>query len=280
MSMDTKQAEREYLARAGTERWERVKPFSTPGHDDVEEAARLMHDFAVALACLRPRPGERVLDLGAGSCWCSEWLQRLNIDTVSVDIAFDMLRIGRDRLPHTRRLAAGDLESLPFLDASFDKAVCLNAFHHVPDGRKALAEVRRVLRPGGLVLFSEPGRGHADAESSVVATGECGVLEQEVIVAPFLESCAAAGFVDVRLKPVAYAVPWYEADLARWTRWERAASTTRPVRALAKLWRAVLEGVGAAKETTGFESALGIELIRILKGAIDNHPIVVARRPG
>ena len=279
MSSETKQAERDYVARAGTARWERVKPFSTPGHDDVEEAAHLMHDFAVALACLRLVPGEHVLDLGAGSCWCSEWLQRLNIETVSVDISFDMLRIGRGRLPHAQRLAAGDLESLPFLDASFDKAICLNAFHHVPDGRKALAEVRRVLRPGGLVLFSEPGRGHADAETSRVATGACGVLEQEILVAPFLEACAAAGFVDVRIKPVAYAVPWYDADLDKWRRWERVAGTNRPLRALAKIWRAALEGVGAAKETTGFDVALGMELIRVLKGAIENHPIVIARRP-
>ncbi len=51
--------EKHYVTRAGTERWERVKPFSTPGHDDVAHASQLVHDFGVALAVLEPKPGER-----------------------------------------------------------------------------------------------------------------------------------------------------------------------------------------------------------------------------
>src|SRR5690349_1651908 len=39
--------EKHYMERAGTERWERVKPFSTPGHDDVAQAAQLVHDFGM-----------------------------------------------------------------------------------------------------------------------------------------------------------------------------------------------------------------------------------------
>lgn len=276
---DTKRAEREYLARAGTERWERSKPFSTPGHDDVAMAAQLIHDFSVMLECLQPRPGDRVLDLAAGGCWCSEWLQRLNVETVSVDISLDMVRVGRARLPRLPSVVVGDLESLPFRDASVDKAFCLNAFHHVPDAPKALASIYRVLRPGGQVLFSEPGRGHADADTSHHAEQDWGVLEQEILAGPFLEACAAAGFVDVRLKPLAYVVPWYEVDAGKWRLWDRAAARKRPLRAAMKMGRAILEGLGLAKAGAGFHDALGTELLRIVGGAIDNHPIVVARRP-
>jgi SAM-dependent methyltransferase len=278
MSGDSKAAEKAYLARAGSERWERVKPFSSPGHDDTREGARLIHDFAVALLCLEPKPGDRVLDLGAGSCWVSEWLRRFNVDTVSVDLALDMLHVGRVRLGSDAALVAGDLEALPLAGASVDHAVCLNAFHHVPDGRAALAEIHRVLRPGGRLLLGEPGCGHADAETSVTATGGYGVREADVIASTLVADCVRAGFARVAIKPLVHAVPWFEIDAERWGRWERYAAERRPLRAARRLWRALGEAVGAGKQTTAFEDTIGMELVRIVKGAIEHHPIVLATK--
>src|SRR5262245_53022715 len=94
---DTKQAEKEYLERAGSSDWERVKPFSPPGSETLDESARLLHDFAVAMLTLRPEPDERILDLGAGGCWCADLLTRLNRQAIAVDISLDMLRAGRSR---------------------------------------------------------------------------------------------------------------------------------------------------------------------------------------
>ena len=278
VSADSKQAEREYLARAGTERWERVKPFSSPGHDDVLEGARLIHDFAVTLLCLQPKPGEIVLDLGAGSCWVSEWLGRFNVETIAVDIAIDMLRVGRTRLGAGARLIACDLEALPLAPASVDKAVCLNALHHVPDAALALREIHRVLKPGGRVFFSEPGRGHAANETSVTAVDGYGVQERDVIASTLVGDCVAAGFAKVAIKPMTHAVPWFEIDAERWARWERYAAERRPVRASKRAVRAVAEGFGIGKDTAAFEDTIGMELVRIVKGAIDNHPIVVAEK--
>jgi ubiquinone/menaquinone biosynthesis C-methylase UbiE len=278
VSADSKRAEQAYLERARTERWERVKPFSSPGYDDVEEGARLIHDFAVALLCLEPRPGECVLDLGAGSCWVSEWLRRFNVETVSVDIALDMLRVGQSRLGPTARVIVGDLEALPLAGQSIDKAVCLNAFHHVPDGALALREIYRVLKPGGRLLLAEPGRGHAEKETSVTAAGDYGVQERDVIASSLVADCVRAGFARVSIKPLAHTVPWYEIDAERWARWERYASERRPLRASKRALRAVAEGLGIGKHTTAFEDTLGMELVRIVKGAIEHHPIVLAEK--
>ncbi len=274
----SKAAEKSYMSRAGSEHWERTKPFAPPGHDMLPQGLPLILDFAVAVTFLDLKPGERVLDLGAGSCWVSEWLQRLNVPTVSVDISVEMLRVGRDRLPRAPLVVAGDLEQLPLGSGSFDKALCLNAFHHVPDMPKALGEICRVLRSGGRIVFSEPGRGHAEAATSERATGEFGVTEQDIIVAEFFDSCRAAGFSKVRLKPMSYAIPQFELNGEQWTAWNRLARSRRPLRALRKMWLAALEVVGAGKRGVLFEEALSRDLVRLLRGAMEDHPVIVATK--
>jgi ubiquinone/menaquinone biosynthesis C-methylase UbiE len=273
-----KQAEKDYARLAGSLPWERTKPFAPVGHDMIGESAALIRDFAVMLACLAPMPGETILDLGAGSGWCSEWLQRLNVNAIAVDLAIDMLRIARERLPHSGRLAAGDLEHLPFGTSRIDAVVCLNAFHHVPDMPRALREIHRVLKPGGRAIFAEPGRGHATTETSRHAVESFGVTEQDVLVTPFLRACQDAGFDRVRLKPIAYVVPYFEADLARWTEWHRVADTPRPLRAARKLWLNLLEIVGLGKGGPIFQDAIGMEVLRILRHAMEDHPIVVVTK--
>jgi ubiquinone/menaquinone biosynthesis C-methylase UbiE len=275
----TREAEKHYVSIAGTERWERVKPFSTPGYDDVAQSAHLIHDFAVALACLRPRPGERVLDVGAGSCWVSEWLRRLNVCTISIDLSEEMLRIGRQRLGSAAWIIAGDFEQLPLANSTVDKAICLNAFHHVPDGGAALRELFRVLRPGGEAFFSEPGEGHSDAPSSATAVQQHGVQERDVLVSQFTADCGAAGFINVRLKPLVGLVSDFDIPAERWTQWERLADSRRPRRALAKIVRGCLEIFGLGKQGPLFEEALGMELTRVLRQTIQHHPMVVVSKP-
>jgi len=52
-------------------------------------------------------------------------------------------------------LIKGDAEQLPFEDASFDAVFDFGVLHHVPDWKKAIAEIRRVLKPGGTFYFDE-----------------------------------------------------------------------------------------------------------------------------
>jgi SAM-dependent methyltransferase len=233
----------------------------------------------MALSVLQPTPGQRVLDLGAGSCWASEWLQRLNVETVSVDLSESLLRMGRARLQPDSAVICADIEALPLAAESCDLALCLNALHHVPNRQRALESIRRVLRPGGRVLFSEPGEGHAGAESSRRAVDRFGVQEEDVPPGELLAGCERAGFTDVRLVPFAHVIPHFEVDAATWAQWERLARHQRPRRALRKMLRAVVELFGVAKEGPMFEEALGMELVRLLHAASCHHPIVLARRP-
>lgn len=275
---DRKQSEKEYLRRTGARRWEEFKPFLPPGTQAGEESAYLILDFAVLLLTLNPSPSDLILDLGAGSCWCSEWLERLNFRTVALDISHDMLQIGKARLSPTkgRRLVVGDMEGLPFADSSFQRAFCLNAFHHVPDTLEALREIARVVTPDGVVLFSEPGRGHAEKPASVAAMRDCGVLERDILISEFLETCVHAGFADARLQPMSHVIPRFDLKKSAWDAWRAMARSKRPVRGLRKLWRAALEIAGLGKESVLFEEAFAIRLVRLLEPIVEQHPVITA----
>jgi SAM-dependent methyltransferase len=276
---DSKQAEKEYLARTGSSTWERVKPFSQPGADTLDESAQLLHDFAIAMMALRPAPDDLILDLGAGGCWCSDLLGRLNRRSVAVDISFDMLRTGRERPTGTGiRAVTGDLEMLPFRSGTFDKAVCLSAIHHVPNITRAVGEIGRVLTDAGIALFSEPGRGHADAAVSTAAMRDFGVLEQEILIADFAAACRAAGFQDVRIKTLSYSIPAFDLTPEQFIEWTRLAESKRPARAVQKIVRGVLEFLGLGKKDVLFEEAFGMSLVRTLRHAMEDHPIILASK--
>lgn len=278
---DTKQAEKEYLARTGASAWERVKPFSHPGADTLVESARLLHDFAVAMLTLQPGPDDLILDLGAGGCWCSDLLRRLNRRTVAVDIAVDMLQEGRRRQNGAAiHAVAGDMERLPFRTGVFSKAICLSAVHHVPDIGRAVGEIARVLDDDGVALFSEPGQGHSTQPFSVAAMRDFGVLEQDIVVSTFVEQCRDAGFRDVRLKAMSYAMPEFDLTPEQWSAWSDLARRKRPIRALRKMWSAVLEFLGLGKGSVLFEETLAMSLVRLLRGAMEDHPIIVASKRG
>ena len=279
MSGGSKQAEKEYLARTGSSAWERAKPFSHAGADTLTESAQLLHDFAVAMLTLEPAPGDLILDLGAGACWCSDLLGRLNRKSIAIDISLDMLRAGRSRPSgESIRAVVGDLEQLPFRTATFRKAVCLNAIHHVPDIPAAIREVARVLTDDGVALFSEPGRGHAEAAVSTAAVSDFGVLEQEILVPEFTRACRDAGFLDVRIKMLSHAIPRVDLAPEEWEAWRGLAATRRPVRALRKIVRGVAEVFGLGKDGPLFEEAFGMTIVRTLRHVVEHHPIIVASK--
>ena len=106
-----------------------------------------------------PLVKRRVLDCGCGGGAYVRALVALGADAFGVE--FDDRKLaGKAGLGEAlaARLSLGDLEALAFPDASFDVALANEVLEHVPDDRGALAEVRRVLRPGGRLLVLSPTR--------------------------------------------------------------------------------------------------------------------------
>ncbi len=100
--------------------------------------------------------GQRVLDLGCGAGLFLGWLSgRRDLRLHGLDISLASLRASHERAPSVH-LALGDAERLPYADRSFDRVVCNGAAHHLPHLEVALAELRRVLMPGGRIVLFEP----------------------------------------------------------------------------------------------------------------------------
>ena len=95
-----------------------------------------------------------MLDAGCGT---GLNLSSMPSGSVGLDINPRNLALIRSRLPD-RMAVEGDIENMPFGGAAFETVVCTEVLEHVPYPDRALAEIGRVLRPGGLLLGSVPSR--------------------------------------------------------------------------------------------------------------------------
>jgi demethylmenaquinone methyltransferase/2-methoxy-6-polyprenyl-1,4-benzoquinol methylase len=101
------------------------------------------------------RPGERVLDLAAGTATSSAALARTGADVVGCDFSLGMLRVGARAQHEGVDLVAGDALRLPFADASFDAVTISFGLRNTADPDLALRELLRVTRPGGRLVVCE-----------------------------------------------------------------------------------------------------------------------------
>jgi SAM-dependent methyltransferase len=102
--------------------------------------------------------GRRLLEIGLGYGTLGEALARLGADYHGLDIAegpVSMMRARLARVPgaRPRQVSQGSVLELPFEDASFDQVVSIGCLHHTGDLFGAVAECRRVLRPGGRLVM-------------------------------------------------------------------------------------------------------------------------------
>ncbi|NIQ59923.1 MAG: demethylmenaquinone methyltransferase [Gammaproteobacteria bacterium] len=128
------------------DRYDRVNDVLSLGQDRLWRRA--------VLGAVAPRPGERILDLAAGTGTSSEPLRAAGAWVAACDLSLGMLRKGRRHrgwLP----FVAGDALRLPFADASFDAVTISFGLRNVHDPAAALAEMRRVTRPGGRLVVCE-----------------------------------------------------------------------------------------------------------------------------
>lgn len=109
---------------------------------------------AAMVRAVAPAPGDRILDVAAGTGTSSAALQRNGARVVALDFSAGMVAEGRRK--HKKiEFIEGDAERLPFGDNEFDAVAISFGLRNVNDPRAALAEMYRVLKPGGRVVICE-----------------------------------------------------------------------------------------------------------------------------
>lgn len=182
------------------------KPFYHP-----RDCAPAVTNLGQLLAGMRLATGMHVLDFAAGSCWLSRILIQLGCQVTSCDASVKALEIGRELFKRYPPVMLDPVEPtyLPFdgsrlvmADASVDRIVVNDAFHHIPNMQTVLEEFYRVLKPGGIVGMSEPGRYHSQSVESQYEMRTFNVIENDFVLEDVWRAAQAVGFEHIEICPV------------------------------------------------------------------------------
>lgn len=113
-----------------------------------------------AIRELLAHPYQTLLDVGCGTGWLLNRLARVHpAEYHGLDVSENMLAVAEEKHIPGAVFVQGVADQLPYADNFFDVVTCIQSFHHYPDPDRAMREVLRVLKPGGLYLLSDTGVG-------------------------------------------------------------------------------------------------------------------------
>ena len=219
------------------ESWEHhlAKPFAS-----ADDAPQLLISLGAVLQGLALAPGMTVLEFGAGTGWLGRFLTQLGCRMILLDVAPTALEIAKDL--YRRQPPIGERPEPRFLvfdgrridlpDASVDRILCFDSFHHAPNPTDVLREFGRVLKPRGIAAFAEPGPHHSATPQSQYEMRTYGVVEADIDIHAIWEEARRLGFIDLRLAafnvpPFHVSLPDYDDLLASGATFGRWAEQTR-----------------------------------------------------
>ena len=172
-----------------------AKPYSD------NDAGGLMAQVGAILELL-PNPVAKLLDLGCGTGWTSTIFAKRGYDVIAVDISEEAITIAtkHNELPQKLQFVASDYEGLKYRD-EFDCAVFFDALHHAEDTHAALKKVYQALKPGGVCVISEPGRGHGSSAQAREAVERFGVTEKDMPPSLVKRKAKAIGYAGCMVYP-------------------------------------------------------------------------------
>lgn len=153
---------------------------------------------AQALPALLP-PDAVVADLGCGTGNAAEHMAPFVKRVIAVDGSTPMLKAAEKRLEGFENIdfVEGDLLSLPLDDESVDAALCVLVAHHLDDPQRAINEMRRILRPGGVALIVDMFEHDRSIYRDTMGHRHMGFSRERIE-----RMMGAAGFTDVRVTPL------------------------------------------------------------------------------
>jgi SAM-dependent methyltransferase len=130
--------------------WEQHAGWWQDGFTEGADAEYEEQILPLAAECLVD--ARRVLDVGTGEGQIARLAVQLGCEVVGVDPTLNQIRVAHER-GGGARYARANATALPFPDASFDSVVVCLVFEHIEQYREAIAEIARVLEPGGSFAF-------------------------------------------------------------------------------------------------------------------------------
>jgi SAM-dependent methyltransferase len=125
---------------------------------DTAQPRSLQKRLRVIAGSLQGR-GIRLLDCGCGAGTYVKYLRReLGIDAFGIEYLAEKVVIAKSDPELSPFIFQGDLQKIPFESCSFDAALLNEVLEHVPDEMRVLNEVRRILKPGGILFVFSPNR--------------------------------------------------------------------------------------------------------------------------
>ncbi len=104
---------------------------------------------------ISPEAGLSALDAGCGTGVFSEFLVRAGMDVTGFDESPEMLGIAsKKKSLKTVRMVRGDINKLPFDSDCFDRVLCAFVIEFIPDAKQVISELKRVLKPGGILVVA------------------------------------------------------------------------------------------------------------------------------
>lgn len=197
------------------------KPFS-----NLRESPPMLSGAAVVLSMVRPVTDHVVVDFGCGTGWLTQALGMMGCRPIGLDVSQSALDIARTAVaqhvylkdrPIEFRLITED--GLPLDDSSVDRLICFDSFHHVADQAFYLREFFRVLKPGGVAGFHEPGANHSRSLDSQSEMRQFEVIENDIVIEDIEAMAASVGFEAMTIAahrdvPVLFTRPAWSALLA------------------------------------------------------------------
>jgi SAM-dependent methyltransferase len=178
------------------------KPFGNP-----RECVEIFQQLGRLFAGLKLAPGMTVLDFGCGTCWLTEFLNKMGMHVVALDVSQTALDVGRQFLAMDQRvnsellirLVQYDGRRIPLADCSVDRVACFSSLHHVPNKIEVMHEIYRVMKPDSIFGLADAGIDHDTVPQSVYERETWNVLEDNLHLEELQTIAAAAGFNEMYL---------------------------------------------------------------------------------